>query len=217
VGVERVIPDPAGLALFLLAALALLLVPGPAVIYVVARSIQQGRRAGLASVLGIHVGTLVHIAAATVGLSALIVSSAVAFTAVKIAGAVYLIGLGLWTLFSRRPEAEVVLGGERNLRRAFAQGIVVNVLNPKTALFFLAFLPQFVDPDASHPAVQVAVLGVLFALLGLVTDSLWAIAAGTAGGVLKRSRRFVRTQRYVTGTVYVGLGVATALAGSSED
>jgi threonine/homoserine/homoserine lactone efflux protein len=217
VGVERVIPDPAGLALFLLAALALLLVPGPAVIYVVARSIQQGRRAGLASVLGIHVGTLVHIAAATVGLSALIVSSAVAFTAVKIAGAVYLIGLGLWTLFSRRPEAEVVLGGERNLRRAFAQGIVVNVLNPKTALFFLAFLPQFVDPDTSHPAVQVAVLGVLFALLGLVTDSLWAIAAGTAGGVLKRSRRFVRTQRYVTGTVYVGLGVATALAGSSED
>jgi threonine/homoserine/homoserine lactone efflux protein len=217
VGVERVIPDPAGLALFLLAALALLLVPGPAVIYVVARSIQQGRRAGLASVLGIHVGTLVHIAAATVGLSALIVSSAVAFTAVKIAGAVYLIGLGLWTLFSRRPEAEVALGGERNLRRAFAQGIVVNVLNPKTALFFLAFLPQFVDPDTSHPAVQVAVLGVLFALLGLVTDSLWAIAAGTAGGVLKRSRRFVRTQRYVTGTVYVGLGVATALAGSSED
>jgi threonine/homoserine/homoserine lactone efflux protein len=212
-----VIPDPASLALFLVAALALLLVPGPAVIYVVARSIQQGRRAGLASVLGIHVGTLVHIAAATVGLSALIVSSAVAFTAVKIAGAVYLIGLGLWTLFSRRPETEVALGGERNLRRAFAQGIVVNVLNPKTALFFLAFLPQFVDPDASHPAVQIAVLGVLFALLGLVTDSLWAIAAGTAGGVLERSRRFVRTQRYVTGTVYVGLGVATALAGSAED
>jgi threonine/homoserine/homoserine lactone efflux protein len=217
VGVERVIPDPSNLALFVVAALALLLVPGPAVLYVVARSIHQGRRAGLASVLGIHVGTLVHIAAATVGLSALLVSSSIAFTVVKVAGAVYLVGLGLWTLFSRRAEPEVALGGERNLRRAFAQGIVVNVLNPKTALFFLAFLPQFVDTDASHPAVQIALLGLLFALLGLVTDSLWAIAAGTAGGLLRRSRRFLRTQRYVTGTVYVGLGVATAFSGSADD
>ncbi len=211
------IPDPPSLGVFVVAALALLLVPGPAVLYIVARSIHQGRRAGLASVLGIHVGTLVHIAAATVGLSALIVSSAVAFTVVKIAGAVYLVGLGLWTLFSRSAETEIALGGERNLRRAFAQGIVVNVLNPKTALFFLAFLPQFVDADAAHPGLQIAFLGLLFALLGLVTDSLWALAAGTAGGVLRRSTRFVSAQRYVTGTVYVGLGVATALAGSAED
>jgi threonine/homoserine/homoserine lactone efflux protein len=212
-----VIPEPPAIGLFVVAALALLLVPGPAVLYVVARSVDQGRRAGLVSVLGIHVGTLVHITAATVGLSALVVSSAVAFTAVKIAGALYLVGLGLWTLFSRRAETDVALGGERNLRRAFAQGIVVNVLNPKTALFFLAFLPQFVDPHATHPAAQIAFLGVLFALLGLVTDSLWALAAGTAGGLLRRSRRFVRTQRYVTGTVYVGLGVATAFAGPGED
>jgi len=212
-----VIPDAPAIGLFVVAALALLLVPGPAVLYVVARSIHEGRRAGLTSVVGIHVGTLVHIAAATLGLSALIASSAVAFTAVKIAGAVYLVGLGLWTLFARRAEPDVALGGERNLRRAFAQGVVVNVLNPKTALFFLAFLPQFVDPNAPHPAVQIAFLGFLFALLGLVTDSIWALAAGTAGGVLRRSRRFLRTQRYVTGTVYVGLGVATALAGSAED
>ncbi|HET6624254.1 MAG TPA: LysE family translocator [Gaiellaceae bacterium] len=210
------IPDLHALALFVVAALALLLVPGPAVLYVVARSLQQGRRAGLASVLGIHVGTLVHIAAATVGLSALVVSSAVAFTAVRIAGAVYLVGLGLWTLLSRKAEVEVALGGERNLRRAFAQGIVVNVLNPKTALFFLAFLPQFVDPDATHPAAQIAFLGVLFALLGLVTDSVWALAAGTAGGVLRRSPRLLRAQRYVTGSVYVGLGLATAFAGRAE-
>ena len=211
------IPDPPAVGVFVVAALALLVVPGPAVLYIVARSIHQGRRAGLASVLGIHVGTLVHIAAATLGLSALIVSSAVAFTAVKAAGAVYLVGLGLWTLLSRRAETEVVLGGERSLRRAFAQGIVVNVLNPKTALFFLAFLPQFVDSDAPHPAAQIAFLGVLFALLGLATDSIWAIAAGTAGGVLRRSRRFTRIQRYVTGTVYVGLGVTTAFAGSAHD
>ena len=209
-------PDPASLAVFVLAALALLLVPGPAVLYIVARSIHQGRRAGLASVLGIHVGTLVHIAAATVGLSALVVSSAVAFTAVKVAGAVYLVALGLWTLFSGGAETEIALGGERRLRRVFAQGIVVNVLNPKTALFFLAFLPQFVDADAAHPALQIAFLGLLFVALGLVTDSLWALAAGTAGGVLRRSRRFATVQRYVTGSVYVGLGVATALAGGSE-
>jgi threonine/homoserine/homoserine lactone efflux protein len=212
-----VIPDYPRVGLFVVAALALLIVPGPAVLYVVARSINHGRRAGLASVLGIHVGTLVHITAATLGLSALIVSSAIAFTAVKVAGAVYLVGLGLWTLFSGRAEPEIALGGERNLRRAFAQGIVVNVLNPKTALFFLAFLPQFVDADAPHPALQIAFLGLLFALLGLVTDSLWALAAGTAGGVLRRSRRFARTQRYVTGSVYIGLGIATALAGRSAE
>lgn len=208
------IPDSHSVALFVVAALALLLVPGPAVLYVVTRSIHEGRRAGIASVVGIHVGTLVHIAAATLGLSALIVSSAVAFTAVKVAGALYLVGLGLWTLISRRAEKDVPLGGERNLRRAFAQGVVVNVLNPKAALFFLAFLPQFVDADAAHPAAQIAFLGFLFAALGLVTDSAWALAAGTAGGVLRSSRRFVRAQRYVTGTVYVGLGLATALAGS---
>jgi threonine/homoserine/homoserine lactone efflux protein len=212
-----VIPEADRLAVFVVAALALLIVPGPAVLYIVARSVHQGRRAGLASVLGIHVGTLVHIAAATLGLSALIVSSAVAFTAVKVAGAVYLIGLGLWTLFSSRAEAEVSLGGESNLRRAFAQGIVVNVLNPKTALFFLAFLPQFVDADAAHPAAQIAILGLVFALLGMITDSLWALAAGTAGGVLRRSRRLVTTQRYVTGSVYIGLGVLTAFAGRAED
>jgi threonine/homoserine/homoserine lactone efflux protein len=215
VGAQHLIPP--NLALFVVAALALLLVPGPAVLYVVARSLHEGRRSGIASVVGIHVGTLVHIAAATLGLSALIVSSAAAFTAVKLAGAVYLVGLGLWTLLSRRAEAEVALGGERNLRRAFAQGIVVNVLNPKTALFFLAFLPQFVDADATHPALQIAFLGLLFAALGLVTDSLWALAAGTAGGLLRGSRRLARTQRYVTGTVYVGLGVATAFVGTTED
>ena len=210
------IADPGRLVVFVLAALALLIVPGPAVLYVVTRSIHQGRRAGITSVLGIHVGTLVHIAAATAGLSALVLSSAVAFTAVKAAGAVYLVGLGLWTIFARRAEPDVALGGERALKRVFAQGIVVNVLNPKTALFFLAFLPQFVDPNAPHPALQVAFLGVLFAALGLVTDSIWALGAGTAGGVLRRSTRFVKVQRYVTGSVYIGLGVATALVGSED-
>ena len=201
-------------ALFVGAALALLLVPGPAVLYIVARSIQQGRRAGLVSVLGIHLGTLVHVAAATVGLSALVVSSAAAFTVVKLAGAAYLIGLGLWTLLSRKAETEVALGGERRLRRVFAQGVVVNVLNPKTALFFLAFLPQFVDTSRGHAALQILILGWTFAVLGMITDSIWAIAAGSAGDVLRRSRCFSLGQRYVSGSVFVGLGVVTALAGA---
>lgn len=208
--------DTGRYAVFCAAAVVLLLVPGPAVLYVVTRSIHQGRRAGLVSVLGIHLGTLVHITAATVGLSALLVSSATAFTAVKLAGAAYLIGLGLWTLFSRTAEADIALGGERRLRRVFAQGVVVNVLNPKTALFFLAFLPQFVDPHHGHAWLQIALLGLTFAALGLVTDSLWAIGAGTAGEVLRRSRRFALVQRYVSGTVFVGLGVVTALAGSGS-
>lgn len=208
---------PDRLALFVVAALALLVVPGPAVLYIVTRSIHQGKRAGLVSVLGIHLGTLVHITAATAGLSALLVSSASAFTAVKLAGAAYLIGLGLWTLFSRSSDVEIALGGERRLRRVFAQGVVVNVLNPKTALFFLAFLPQFVDPDRGHATVQIALLGLIFAALGMVTDSVWAVGAGAAGDVLRRSRRFAHVQRYVSGTVFVGLGVVTALAGSGRE
>jgi threonine/homoserine/homoserine lactone efflux protein len=211
-----VIPDPSTLGLFVAAALALLLVPGPAVLYIVARSVEQGRSAGLVSVLGVHLGSLVHVAAAAVGLSSLLVSSALAFSVVKYAGAAYLVYLGVRALISRDEPGEVEVRAAP-LRTLLRQGAVVNVLNPKTALFFLAFLPQFVDPDASHPAVQIAVLGVLFALLGLVTDSVWAIAAGTAGGLLRRSRRFVRAQRDVTGAVYVGLGLATALAGSSSD
>jgi len=208
---------PDRFALFAAAALALLIVPGPSVLYVVTRSIHQGKRAGLVSVLGIHTGTLVHITAATAGLSALLVSSAEAFTAVKLAGAAYLIGLGLWTIFSRSADADVVLGGERRLRRVYGQGVVVNVLNPKTALFFLAFLPQFVDPHHGHATVQIALLGLTFAALGLVTDSLWAVGAGAAGDVLRRSHRFAQVQRYVSGTVFVGLGVVTALAGTGRE
>jgi threonine/homoserine/homoserine lactone efflux protein len=206
--------DPGRYLLFCGAALALLLVPGPAVLYIVTRSIHQGRRAGLVSVLGIHLGTLVHITAATVGLSALLLSSATAFSIVKYAGAVYLIGLGIWTIFSHTTDTEVALGGERTLRRVFAQGVVVNVLNPKTALFFLAFLPQFVDPARGDATIQIALLGLTFAGLGMITDSMWALAAGTAGEVLRRSRRFTQVQRYVSGTVFIGLGVVTALAGS---
>jgi threonine/homoserine/homoserine lactone efflux protein len=216
VGAEQhVIVEPQALAVFSLAALAILAVPGPAVVYIVTRSIHQGRAAGLASVLGIHVGTLVHLSFATLGLSAVLVSSATAFTVVKLLGAVYLVVIGVRTLLGRADEAATdPQRPPRRRRRDFAEGVVVNVLNPKTALFFLAFLPQFVDPSHGQAWLQILVLGLTFIALGLVTDSMWALAAGSAGETLRKSRRWANVQRYVSGSVFVGLGLVTALTGS---
>ena len=156
-----------------------------------------------------------HLVAATVGLSAILVSSATAFTVVKALGAVYLIVIGIRTLLGRADEADTdPQRPPRRKRRDFAEGVVVNVLNPKTALFFLAFLPQFVDPDLGHAWLQILELGLTFMLLGLITDSMWALAAGSAGETLRKSRRWAQVQRYVSGSVFVGLGVVTALTGS---
>lgn len=209
------IVEPATLALFALAALAILAVPGPAVVYIVTRSIHQGRGAGLASVLGIHVGTIVHLTAATAGLSAILVSSAAAFTAVKLLGAAYLVVIGVRVLLGKGGGGTAERQRPRRRRRRdFAEGVVVNVLNPKTALFFLAFLPQFVDPARGRAWLQILVLGLTFIGLGLVTDSMWALAAGSAGETLRRSRRWAQLQRYVSGSVFVALGLVTALTGS---
>jgi threonine/homoserine/homoserine lactone efflux protein len=206
--VPVVFPDSTALWLFSVAAVALLLIPGPAVLYVVVQSAEQGRRVGLTSVAGIHLGTLVHVAAATVGLSALIVASAVAFSVLKYAGAAYLISIGIRKLLSGDDVSEVE-GHRETLRRAFTRGAVVNVLNPKTALFFLAFLPQFVDPDRGGVWSQALVLGLVFVGLGLVSDSLYAVAAGTVGQLLRRRRRALR---YGSGVIFIGLGAAAALA-----
>ncbi len=208
------IPDAATLALFAAAALALLVVPGPAVLYIVAQSVHRGRAAGLVSMLGIQVGGLVHVTAAALGLSSLLVSSAVAFDVVRYAGAAYLVFLGARRLLGRDDQADVEIEEERELGLLFRRGIVVNVLNPKTALFFFAFLPQFVDPQVSSPALQIAFLGLLFIAIALISDGAYALAAGALGGWLRRSRGFVALERYVSGTVFVGLGVAAALGGS---
>ena len=205
-------PDVATMVVFSAAALALIVVPGPAVLYIVAQSIDRGRLAGFVSALGIAVGGLVHVTAAAIGLSSLLVSSATAFAAVKYAGAAYLIGLGLYTLLVRREEPEATAPRERRLRRRFWQGVVVNVLNPKTALFFFAFLPQFVDLDKGSAALQIGLLGLLFVALAVVSDSVWALVAGTASERLRGSRRFLAVQRYVSGSVFVGLGAVTAFA-----
>jgi threonine/homoserine/homoserine lactone efflux protein len=208
------VPSPSTLAVFCAAALALIVVPGPAVTYIVTQSIDKGRAAGLVSALGIASGGLVHVAAAVVGLSALLASSATAFTVVKVVGAVYLIAIGIRRLLARHEddashEPDSAPGAPGRL---FVQGVVVNVLNPKTALFFLAFLPQFVDPDRGSVAAQVAIFGVTFVLIAVISDSTYALIAAALAGKLRASERARRIRRYVTGGVFVVLGATAATA-----
>jgi threonine/homoserine/homoserine lactone efflux protein len=214
-------PAPATLGLFAAAALALLVVPGPAVVYVITRSASQGRRAGLVSVLGLHTGSIVHVAAAATGLSALLLASATAFEAVKLAGAAYLIGLGLVKLLGRGDPVGRAAALPATMRRVYGHGVVVEVLNPKTALFFVAFLPQFVDPGRGPIAAQVVVLGLCFVALGLMSDGAYALVAATLARRLHR-RRTPRGSggtawgQRTSGAVYVALGVIAALVRRPE-
>ena len=211
-------PDATTYGLFVLAAVTLLLIPGPAILYVVARGVEGGRPAGLVSCLGIEVGTLLHSSFAAVGLSAVVASSAAAFTVVKWAGAAYLVYLGLKNFFGREEEAENVRVEQEPLRRVFVQGVLVQVLNPKVALFFLAFLPQFVDPSRGPVWTQTLILGATLGVIGFFTDGFFALLGGTAGDWLKRrGTKLRRTGRYLTGGVYLALGVASAATGAGKD
>jgi threonine/homoserine/homoserine lactone efflux protein len=203
------------LALYAAAAVLVLLVPGPAVLYIVSQSVRQGRRAGLASVLGIHTGTLVQVAFATLGGSYLLLSSALTFTVVKYLGAAYLVYLGVRRLLGKDDDAGAIATGAppRSAARLFYEGVLVNVLNPKLALFFFAFLPQFVDPSRGAVALQVATFGVVFVLLGLCTDGTYAMVAGSVGPWLRGHVRILRGERYVVGATFIGLGVTAALTG----
>lgn len=204
------IPSGSAIALFCLASIALAVVPGPAVTYIVTQSIDKGRSAGLFSALGVASGGLVHVAAATVGLSALIASSATAFTTVKLVGAVYLVVVGIRRILSRDEDAEVLIEPTPH-RRLYLQGVVVNVFNPKTALFFLAFLPQFVSRSDGPVWSQTLVFGLLYIALGLLSDSTYAFIGARAGGWLRRRTAVRRRGRYIEGGVLIGLGI-TALA-----
>jgi threonine/homoserine/homoserine lactone efflux protein len=203
------VPDASTLFVFSAAALALIVVPGPAVLYIVATAIDGGRRAGIVSALGVASGGLVHIAAATVGLSSLLLSSATAFEAVKLAGGAYLVFLGVRRLLTRVTAQERIDRAPRSLGAVYRRGAIVNVLNPKTALFFFAFLPQFVDPDRGATWSQIAILGALFVAIALASDALYGVAAGTAAAHL-RGRAFAAVQRWVSGSVLVVLGAAAA-------
>ncbi|MFC5815274.1 LysE family translocator [Nonomuraea harbinensis] len=198
-------PDLSTLALFCAATLAILLVPGPAVIFIVTRSVAQGRAAGLVSVLGVHAGSVVHVVAAALGVSALLAASATAFTIVKYAGVAYLVWLGLRKLLARGSAEEMVELPEQSKRRMFWEGFVVNVLNPKTAIFFMAFLPQFADPAAGAVAPQMLVLGLLWMALGMASDGTYALLSSA---LATRVRRSVRARRRIdigSGLVYLGL------------
>jgi threonine/homoserine/homoserine lactone efflux protein len=206
------------LPLFLLATLALNLTPGPDMLYVIARSVGQGRRAGVMSALGIGGGTLVHMAALALGLSTLLLSVPVAYDAVKYVGAAYLAYLGVRTLLSRgsmldesgddvEGERALAQNQEVNYRAIFRQGVITNVLNPKVALFFIAFIPQFVDPANGPIGWQVLLLGLIFNTSGTLVNSGVALIAGLFGDRLRTSKRVSTVQRWFTGTVFVGLAV----------
>jgi threonine/homoserine/homoserine lactone efflux protein len=208
--------DPSKLYFFVLAALALLLVPGPAVLYITARSASQGRLAGLVSVLAIETANFTQAVAAALGLAAILYSSAMAFNLVKYLGAAYLIYLGINKLFfshDRGMEREVK---PESLWRIYWQGFAVNILNPKTALFFFAFLPQFVNPERGSATSQTLFLGTIFVGLALITDSLYALLASSVAGQLKENKNFSKGGRYFAGLIYIGLGITTALTGSKK-
>ncbi|HEX2125543.1 MAG TPA: LysE family translocator [Thermoleophilaceae bacterium] len=206
-------PDSTTLALFAAATAALLLVPGPSVLFIVARTLEHGRRGGLMSMLGVECGALLHVAAATVGVSALVAASPAALLVVKLAGAGYLLALGARAL--RRPRDVVVAAGApatSSPGRLFRQGLLVDALNPKTAMFFLAFLPQFVDPAAGAVAGQTLVLGLCFVALATLSDGGYALLAGAVAERLRRSRAARDQLRRVSGAAYLGLGVLTGVS-----
>ena len=206
-------PDGSTLLLFAGASLALLAVPGPAVIYVVTRSIDQGRAAGIVSVLGVETGTFAYALAAAAGLTGLIAASETGFTIVKYAGAAYLVYLGVRKLLERGEPQDAGSSARSGL---FLRGMLVQLLNPKIAIFFLAFLPQFVDSANGPAAVQILVLGTVFTLLAVLSDGAYVLLAGTVAGRLRAGRRAGSRLAKLSGGVYIGLGVSAALSGTSH-
>jgi len=207
--------DPVAFGVFLIAALALAAAPGPGMLYVLAISLRGGRNEGLKASVGTAVGGLFHVLAAGIGISALLMTSVVAFSVVKYAGAAYLIYLGLRTLLSR-DEAHVADENQPQQSQALLQGILTEALNPKTALFFLAFIPQFVHPQLGHVFWQFVVFGVVSVFLNTSADVVVAILAGPIGRRLKSSLRFRSGQKVVTGLMLIGLGTYAALSDSKR-
>jgi len=202
-------PEKAAFLAFLIAAFALNLAPGPDMLYVIGRSVGQGRKAGIVSSLGVFVGCWVHILAAAFGIAALLRSSPMAFNAVRYAGAAYLIYLGIKMLAQRTDLTSQQLKAE-SLAAIFRQGAITNVLNPKVAIFFLAFLPQFIDAQRGSVVLQIVVLGLIFNVGGTLVNLAVAYAGGTLGELLRRNESIARLQRRFTGLIFVGLGLRLA-------
>jgi threonine/homoserine/homoserine lactone efflux protein len=206
-------PDGSTLLLFAGASLALLAVPGPAVLYVVTRSLDQGRTAGVVSMLGVETGTFAYALAAGAGLTGLIAASETGFSVVRYAGAAYLVYLGVRKL-RERAEARDAVPVART--RLYLNGLLVQLLNPKIAIFFLAFLPQFADPAHGPIVVQTLVLGTLFTVLAMLSDGMYLLLAGAVGARLRAGRRARNRLAKLSGGVYIGLGLTAALSGSSH-
>ncbi len=204
-------PEGGALFGFVVAALVVLLVPGPGVFYILARSLSQGQRAGVVSAAGLSFGVLAHVIATTAGVGALLLASATAFGVVKVLGAAYLIYLGLRTIFIPGDASAVAAPTRRSSLRLFKDGVLVSVLNPKVAVFFLAFLPQFVTPSNGSVTMQLMTLGMLYAALAFCTDSAYAILAGWLRDRLRPEVVQGPMPRLASGTVYIGLGLSTAL------
>lgn len=207
-------PSPSTIAAFAAASFILLIIPGPAVLYIVNRSVSDGRQAGLSAVAGLSLGNSVHAISAAVGLSAVLATSATAFNAVKWLGAGYLVYVGVRTLLQPATEIDPDQPGV-SPKRAFTQGIVVNVLNPKVALFFLSFLPQFIKPELGRSGLQALVLGLVFVAIGACTDSIYSLLASGLREVLLRGRTLPFVRRWVAGTVFIGLGLVAATASAA--
>jgi len=202
------------MAAFFIASLALALTPGPGVIYVVTRTLAQGRRAGIASVAGVALGNLGNAIGAAIGLAALFAVSSLAFTFVKYAGAAYLVYLGVKALRAPAPQAAAQEQQFKTAKvdRIFRDGFLVALLNPKTTIFFAAFLPQFMDP-AAPAMLQSISLGAVFVVIAATTDCVYVSVASAVAPMLTRMRGAGAIGRYVTAGTFIGLGVFTALAG----
>lgn len=202
-------PEKTAFLTFLFAAFMLNIAPGPDMLYVIGRSLGQGRKAGIVSALGIFVGCWAHILAAAFGIAALLRSSPVAFNVVRYAGAAYLVYLGIKMIVQRSNLAQQQ-PKPASLASIFRQGVITNVLNPKVALFFLAFLPQFVDAHRGSVVWQILLLGLIFNVGGTAVNLGVAYAGGTLGELLRRNARFARMQQWFTGLVFIGLGARLA-------
>jgi threonine/homoserine/homoserine lactone efflux protein len=202
------------IGVFCLASIVLALTPGPDMLYIATRAVAQGRGAGMVSALGVHTGVLVHTLAAAVGLSALIATSAAAFSLVKYAGAAYLIYLGIKTIFGDGGSLTLDGAPHARFREIYCQGLITNVLNPKVILFFLAFLPQFVDPARGNISLQIVSLGLLMVIVTLPVDLAVGLAGGSVGAWLRARSNIQRVSKWSTGLVFIALGIGTALHGS---
>ncbi|SMD38095.1 Threonine/homoserine/homoserine lactone efflux protein [Reichenbachiella faecimaris] len=211
-----IFPSPENILLFITAATILIVVPGPAVLYIMMKSMEQGYKAGLVSVLGVGLGAMIHVIAAAVGISALLVASATAFSILKYGGAIYLIYLGIKKLTDKVTPIVSIQAEKKSLSKIFYEGIIVNTLSPKSAIFFFAFLPQFINADRGGTTSQILFLGLVFLVIAFVSDMCYVLLSGKIVKYFKSSIRFINIQKYLSATIYITLGLLTLMVNKPD-